>query len=135
MDHHPTPLGNWLEGLVNKLFYQPDDALCEKIMKQEVSPQFKICINGQHVSKEGYDHVITEARRTYKISLQSSRELLASANATDEGIGSVAHIQTFTLEDKKTGTQRTQTSLTISVIEQNEGGKQLIEMTEILLDN
>ncbi|KAJ5937942.1 hypothetical protein N7454_004284 [Penicillium verhagenii] len=91
-------------------------------MKEEMSPQFKVCINGQHVSKEEYDHVITEARRTYNISLQSSRELLASADATDKGVGSVAHIQTFTLEDKKTGTQRTQTSLTISVVEQNEGG-------------
>lgn len=91
-------------------------------------------INGQHVSREGYDQVITETRRTYNISVQSSRELLASPDATDKGIGSVAHIQTFTLEDKKTGTQRTQTSLTISVIESSDGRKQLKELMEIILD-
>jgi hypothetical protein len=66
--------------------------------------------------------------------VQSSRELLASPDATDKGIGSVAHIQTFTLEDKKTGTQRTQTSLTVSVIESSDGRKQLKELMEIILD-
>lgn len=91
-------------------------------------------INGQHVSREGYDQVVTETRRTYNISVQSSHELLASPNATDKGIGSVAHIQTFTLEDKKTGTRRTQTSLTISVIESSDRGKQLNELMEIILD-
>jgi hypothetical protein len=91
-------------------------------------------INGQHVSREGYDQVVREARRTYNIRVESSRELLASPDATDKGISSVAHIQTFTLEDKKTGTQRTQTSLTISVIESSDGGKQLNELMEIILD-
>jgi hypothetical protein len=91
-------------------------------------------INGQHVPRESYDQVITEARRTYNISVQSSRELLASPDATDKGIGSVAHIQTFILEDKKTGIQRKQTSLTISVIAFSDGGKQLIELAEIILD-
>jgi hypothetical protein len=92
-------------------------------------------INGQHVPREGFDQVITEARRTYNISVQNSRELLASPDATDKGIGSVAHIQTFTLEDKKTGNQRKQTSLTISVIAFSDGGKQLIELVEIVLDH
>jgi hypothetical protein len=92
-------------------------------------------INGQHVPREAYDQVITETRRTYNISVQSSRELLASSDATDKGIGSVAHIQTFTLEDKKTGAQRKQTSLTISVIASSDGGKQLVELTEIMLDH
>lgn len=79
--------------------------------------------------------MIIETRRTYNISVQSSRELLASSDATDKGIGSVAHIQTFILEDKKTGTQRKQTSLTISVIASSDGGKQLVELTEIMSDN
>jgi hypothetical protein len=42
LDHHPTPLGNWLEDLFTKLFYQPDDGICEKAMKEEMSPQLKI---------------------------------------------------------------------------------------------
>ncbi|KAE8378830.1 hypothetical protein BDV26DRAFT_291811 [Aspergillus bertholletiae] len=134
-DHHPTPLGNWLEGLFNKLFYQPDDGLCRKAMEKEMSPQLKVCINGQHMTREGYDEVITETRRTYNISVHSSHELLATLDVTDKGIGSVAHIQTFTLEDKKTGTQRTQTSLTISVIALSDGKKQLTELTEIILDH
>ncbi|KAJ6083216.1 hypothetical protein N7467_007351 [Penicillium canescens] len=135
LDHHPTPLGNWLEDLFTKLFYQPDDGICKKAMKEEMSPQLKVCINGQHVPREGFDQVITETRRTYNISVQSSRELLASPDATDKGIGSVAHIQTFKLEDKKTGNQRKQTSLTISVIAFSDGGKQLIELVEIILDH
>ncbi|KAJ5160880.1 uncharacterized protein N7482_007884 [Penicillium canariense] len=135
MDYHPTPLGNWLEDLFNKLFYQPDDGLSKKAMEEGLSPQLKISINGQNVPKEAYDQVIAETRRTYNISVQSSRELLASSDATDNGIGSVAHIQTFILEDKKTGTQRKQTSLTISVIASSDGGKQLIELTEVMLDH
>jgi hypothetical protein len=92
-------------------------------------------INGQHVPREGFDQAITETRRTYNLSVQSSRELLASSDATDKGIGSVAHIQTFILEDKKTGTRRKQTSLTISVIASSDGGKQLVELTEIMLEH
>jgi hypothetical protein len=42
MDHHPTPLGNWLEDLLNKLFYQPDDGLCKKAMEEEMSLQLKV---------------------------------------------------------------------------------------------
>jgi hypothetical protein len=88
-------------------------------------------INGQQLPRESFDQVITEARSTYNISLQSSRELLASSNEAVKGIASVAHIQTFILEDKKTGTQRKQMSLTISVIASRDGGKQLVEMTEV----
>ncbi|KAJ6000056.1 hypothetical protein N7481_000465 [Penicillium waksmanii] len=135
LDHHPTPLGNWLEDLFNKLFYQPDDGICKKAMEDEMSSQLKVCINGQYVPREGFDQVIIQARSTYNISVQSSRELLASPNATDKSIGSVAHIQTFTLEDKKTGTQRTQTSLTISIVAFSDERKQLIELMEIVLDH
>jgi hypothetical protein len=42
IDHHPTPLGNWLEDLFNKLFYQPDDGLCKKAMEEEMSPQLRV---------------------------------------------------------------------------------------------
>jgi hypothetical protein len=42
IDYHPTPLGNWLEDLFNKLFYQPDDGLCKKAMEEEMSPQLKV---------------------------------------------------------------------------------------------
>jgi hypothetical protein len=42
LDHHPTPLGNWLEDLFNRVFYQPDDGLCKKAMEEEMSPQLKV---------------------------------------------------------------------------------------------
>lgn len=92
-------------------------------------------INGQYMPREGYDQAIIQTRRSYNIRVHSSRELLASPDATDKSTASVAHIQTFTLEDKKTGTQRTQTSLTISVIAFSDGKKQLIELMEIMQDH
>ncbi|CAI7658877.1 unnamed protein product [Penicillium pancosmium] len=135
LDHHPTPLGNWLEDLFHKLFYQPDDGISKKAMAEEMSSQLKACINGQYMPREGFDQAIIQTRRTYNISVQSSRELLASPDATDKNTASVAHIQTFTLEDKETGTQRTQTSLTICVIAFSDGKKQLIELMEIIQDH
>jgi hypothetical protein len=68
------------------------------------------------------------------MAVKSSRELLASSGAADPEIGSVAHIQTFTLEEMKTGTKREQTSLTICVTASTGGKRQLVEMAEVMSD-
>jgi hypothetical protein len=42
LDHHPTPLGNWLEDLFYKVFYQPDDGISRKATEEGMSSQLRI---------------------------------------------------------------------------------------------
>jgi hypothetical protein len=42
MAYNTTPLGNWLEDLFRKMFYQPDDEISQKAMDESVSPALKI---------------------------------------------------------------------------------------------
>ncbi|GIJ91893.1 hypothetical protein Asppvi_010868 [Aspergillus pseudoviridinutans] len=129
-----TTLGNWLEDLFRKMFYQPDDGISQNAMDEGISPALKISINGKDVPADTYKQLIMDTRRTHRMAVKSSRELLASSAAVDTEIGSVAHIQTFTLEEKKTGAKREQTSLTICVVASTGGKKQLVEMAEVMSD-
>ncbi|GIC88121.1 uncharacterized protein Aud_004512 [Aspergillus udagawae] len=134
MAYNTTPLGNWLEDLFRKMFYQPDDEISQKAMDESVSPALKISINGQHMPGDTYKRLIMDTRRMHRMAVKSSRELLASSGAADSDISSVAHIQTFTLEEMKTGAKREQTSLTICVIAWTGGKRQLVEMAEVMSD-
>lgn len=41
-DNNSTPLGKWLEELFEKVYYQPDDEICQKAIEEGISPALKV---------------------------------------------------------------------------------------------
>ncbi|KAF7154873.1 hypothetical protein CNMCM5623_003131 [Aspergillus felis] len=107
MAYNTTPLGNWLEDLFRKMFYQPDDGISQKAMDEGISPALKISINGKDVPADTYKQLIMDTRRTHRIAVKSSRELLASSAAADPEIGSVTHPDFHVGREEDGGEKRT----------------------------
>lgn len=64
------------------------------------------------------------------MTMEENRELL-DVQINGDGIGHVAHMSSFTLSDKETGTKKQDSNVTLATIAEKEGKKILIELTEI----
>lgn len=92
-----------------------------------------IRINGTPIDYNGYKNAIARNRAQYEFSLESNQELLATREASEavNNGGSVAHISTFRVKDKKNGLEKRESSVTLATVAVIDGKNSLIEITEV----
>ncbi|KAL1851800.1 hypothetical protein Plec18170_006103 [Paecilomyces lecythidis] len=131
MAEQQTELGNWVDQLITTIFFQPDDDVSKNAMQNGFSPDLKICINGNHIPADEYKKLILATRATNDLEVLNTRELLASNGAGNGDTGTVGHLSTFKLTDKKTGAAQTESSLTIATVDSKDGKRILKELAEV----
>ncbi|OJJ76696.1 hypothetical protein ASPBRDRAFT_204260 [Aspergillus brasiliensis CBS 101740] len=128
-----TPLGEWVDHIIYLTFFQPDDELSEQSIQTSFSRDLKVRINGTALTYEDYKNAIARNRAQYEFSVESNRELLASREPSEarNGGGSVAHISTFTVKDKQTGSVKRESTVTLATVGSVDGKRMLLELTEV----
>ncbi|KAH8698806.1 hypothetical protein BGW36DRAFT_150528 [Talaromyces proteolyticus] len=129
-------LGEWVDQLFTKVFFQPDDDLSTKTMESHFSRDLKVRVNGVPLDYDKYKSAILNGRAQNLYSIQSNQELLSSHDGIETvgSGGSVAHISTYTEMDKKTRLEKQQSTVTLATVAVLDGKKVLIELVEVQRD-
>lgn len=90
-------------------------------------------MNGVPLTYDDYKTAIARTRAQNVLSIENSRELLASRGIaeTANGGGSVAYISTFTSKDRQTGHEKRELTVTLATVAVVDGRRLLTELTEV----
>ncbi|KAJ3538903.1 hypothetical protein NM208_g5704 [Fusarium decemcellulare] len=127
-----TPLGQWVDTLLDTIFCQSDDALAISTYEQFVSPDLLYRINHDQYNYTQLYETFKEARKKNVIRTQSNDEVHCWDAPEGSGAGCVAHMSHFTLTNKETGEETKCSSLTLANVRVNDGKRMLVELTEVL---
>ncbi|KAH7056033.1 hypothetical protein B0J12DRAFT_726951 [Macrophomina phaseolina] len=123
-------LGDWVDGVIHEIFFQPDDELAVKAFDTYLAPDLHVRINLSHLTFDGYKEVVTNTRRTNIMSKQTNDEILKWEDE-DGTSGVVGHHSKFTLKDKVTGKDTGNTFLILTAVKEVDGKRMITEITEI----
>lgn len=123
-------LGDWVDELLNDIFFQPDDAFALKAYEERVDPSLIVRINHDRFTFDQYKEAVKNGRTTSEFSPQSTSEILKWDDAEKKG-GAVTQLFKFTVKSKETGQETPATSVILSVVRWIGGKRVLTEMTEV----
>ena len=102
-------------------------------LRERLSILIRPRINGKTLTAEIWKKAIFDARAQDEFSVLTVQELIATNGNADVGVeGTVSHISTFIVKDKKTGTQEVETSQTIITAAWTDGKRIMTELTEVM---
>ncbi|KAM0253622.1 hypothetical protein ACHAQJ_007197 [Trichoderma viride] len=131
MAQKTTEFGSFVDQVFYKIFFQPDDELSAKTVKEYFSPDIRVRINGAQIPGDSYKDSIVAARAKSSFQVVQVQEVLASHDADKTSGGSVGHLTVFSVKDKETGDEQQESSLTIVTYAQQDGKAVLTELTEV----
>ncbi|KZL79220.1 hypothetical protein CI238_04289, partial [Colletotrichum incanum] len=124
-------LGDWVDELLKKIFFQPDDILSNETFKEYIASDLIVRINHGRFNYEEFMNAVTQARAKDNMSVQSNNEIQVWNAPDGSGGGCVAHMSHFTLTDKKSGQAVKSSSLTLANVQVRNGKRVLVELTEV----
>ncbi|TFB00534.1 hypothetical protein CCMA1212_007641 [Trichoderma ghanense] len=131
MAQKTTAFGNFVDQILINVFFQPDDELSAKTVKESFSPDFTATINGASIPGDAYKQAIIDFRAKSTFKVVKTEEILASHDADRDKGGSVAHYTEFLVVDKGTGDEKKGSTLTIITCVEWEGKVVLKSLTEV----
>ncbi|KAL7807277.1 hypothetical protein V8C26DRAFT_432787 [Trichoderma gracile] len=131
MAQKTTEFGNFVDEIITNVFFQPDDELSVRTVKESFSPDFTATINGTSVPGNAYKQAIVDSRVKSTFKVVKTEEILASHDADREKGGSVAHHTEFLVIDKETGAEKKEATLTIITCGEWDGKVVLKSLTEV----
>ncbi|UKZ80010.1 hypothetical protein TrVFT333_007774 [Trichoderma virens FT-333] len=131
MAQKTTEIGNFVDRIFTDAFFQPDDELSLKTVKESFASDFEANINGVTIPGEVYKEAIASSRAKSIFKLVKVEEVLASHDADKSTGGSVSHYTEFLDIDKETGAVKQESSLTIVTCAEQDGKVVFKSLTEI----
>ncbi|KAK4085256.1 uncharacterized protein Triagg1_246 [Trichoderma aggressivum f. europaeum] len=131
MAYKTTEFGDYVDQILVKAFFQPDDDLSLKTVGEYFASDFEANINGGPVPGDAYKAAIVSSRAKSIFKVVKVEEILASHDADKTKGGSVAHRTVFSVIDKETGVETQQSTLTIITCAEQEGKVVLKSLTEV----
>ncbi|KAK1241110.1 hypothetical protein MKX08_001084 [Trichoderma sp. CBMAI-0020] len=131
MAQKATEFGSFVDNIFYNIFFQPDDELSAKYMKEHLSPDLKVRINGTGIPGASFKDSVVAARAKSSFRVVQVQEILANSDADKASGGSVSHLTVFSVKDKDTGDERQESSLTLVTCALEDGGVVITELTEI----
>ncbi|KAM0453626.1 hypothetical protein ACHAPV_008960 [Trichoderma viride] len=126
-----TEFGSFVDKIFYNIFFQPDDELSARYVKEHLSPDFKVRINGTGIPGDSFKDGIVAARAKSLFGVVQVQEILANSDASKASGGSVSHLTVFSVKDKDTGDERQESSLTLVTCALENGRVVITELTEI----
>ncbi|KAL6903971.1 hypothetical protein GGI43DRAFT_432656 [Trichoderma evansii] len=126
-----TEFGSFVDNIFYNIFFQPDDELSSKYMKEYLSSNLQVHINGTSIPGDSFKDNIVAARAKSSFRVVQVQEILANTDADKTSGGSVSHLTVFSVTDKDTGDERQESSLTLVTCALEDGGIVITELTEI----
>lgn len=88
-------------------------------------------INGTDIPGNSFKDGVVAARAKSSFKVVQVQEVLANSNASKASGGSVSHLTVFSVQDKDTGDERQESSLTLVTCALEGGEVVITELTEI----
>ncbi|KAM0512469.1 hypothetical protein ACHAPE_008792 [Trichoderma viride] len=126
-----TEFGSFVDNIIYNIFFQPDDELSTRYVKEHFSPDLKVRINGTGIPGDSFKDGIIAARAKSSFQVVQVQEILANSDANKASGGSVSHLSLFSVKDKDTGDERQDSSLTLVTCALEDGRVVITELTEI----
>ncbi|KAM0487277.1 hypothetical protein ACHAPX_000548 [Trichoderma viride] len=126
-----TEFGSFVDNIIYNIFFQPDDELSARYVKERFSPDLKVRINGTAISGDSFKNSVVAARAKSLFQVVQVQEILANSDADKASGGSVSHLTLFSVKDKDTGDERQESSLTLVTCALEDGRLVITELTEI----
>ncbi|KAF9875764.1 hypothetical protein CkaCkLH20_06696 [Colletotrichum karsti] len=131
LNSNSVSLGDWVDELFKKIFFQPDDALSKEVFTEYIAPDLLVRYNHSRFTYDQFLDAITQGRMKDSMSIQSNDEIQAWDAPDGSGAGCVAHMSLFTLTDKQTNQAVKSSSLILANVQVRDGKRVLAELTEI----
>ncbi|KAH7128874.1 hypothetical protein EDB81DRAFT_728638 [Dactylonectria macrodidyma] len=126
-----SALGQWIEDLFNRIFFQPDDIISANAFNEGVAREFTARINHDRFSRDNFFAAIKQTRLLNALSLQNNRDIQHWDTSDGSGAGCVAQLSHFKLTNKETGVITESSTLVLANIQMVDGKKMLVELTEV----
>ncbi len=145
-----TPLGDWVDELLTKTWFQPDDKVAQQSFLDGVAPDLAVrCtspqprsrgrtthrwsrVNNDSFTYEQYRDIFQGARARDEMTVQANDELLAAEAPDPSGGGTVAHLSRWTGKDKVSGVETRWSTLTVANVQVRDGKRVLVGLTEVM---
>ncbi|KAL7911604.1 hypothetical protein GGI35DRAFT_491785 [Trichoderma velutinum] len=127
-----TEFGDYVDQIVVKAFFQPDDELSLKTIGEYFASDFEARINGAPIPGDAYIAAIASARAKSIFKVVKVEEILASHDADKAKGGSVAHYTVFSVTDKETGAEKQESTVTIITCAEQDGKVVFKSLTEVV---
>ncbi|KAK4070803.1 hypothetical protein Trihar35433_5270 [Trichoderma harzianum] len=131
MAYKTTEFGDYVDQILVKAFFQPDDELSLKTVDEYFASDFQANINGGPIPGDAYKAAIVSSRAKSIFKVVKVEEILASHDADKGKGGSVAHHTVFSVTDKETGVEKQESTLTIITCAEQNGKVVLKSLTEV----
>ncbi|KAL7932899.1 hypothetical protein V8C35DRAFT_281226 [Trichoderma chlorosporum] len=131
MAQKTTEFGDFVDQVVINTFFQPDDELSLRTVRENFASDFEVRINGAAVPGEAYKEAIASSRAKSIFKVVKTEEIVASHDADKATGGSVAHYTVFSVIDKETGAEKQESTLTIITCAEQDGKVVLKSLTEV----
>ncbi|KAJ4854774.1 uncharacterized protein T069G_10332 [Trichoderma breve] len=131
MAYKTTEFGDYVDQILVKAFFQPDDELSLKTVGEYFASDFEANINGGPIPGDAYKAAIVSSRAKSIFKVVKVEEILASHDADKAKGGSVAHHTVFSVTDKETGVEKQESTLTIITCAEQNGKVVLKSLTEV----
>jgi hypothetical protein len=126
-----TPLSDWVDQVINNIWFQPNDLLATKAYEDSISRDVSIRVNGVTLSYDQYKEVVKSARAKDEFFVDSNDELLTVLADEQGEAGSVAQFSKFTSKYKTPGEEIKSSNVIITTVKLSNGKRVLAEMAEV----
>jgi len=127
-----APLGEWVDDLFNKVYFQPDDKLAMEAFEEGFASDFSVRINQDHFTRARYLEIVKHGRAANTFVNQSNDEVTVWKAPDGAGGGCVAHMGIFLQIQKVDGKELQASALTVANVQIRDDKRVLLELTEVM---